>query len=107
MIALYNPYTTFALWTKRPKLVAKAFDASTRNMPKPYNLILIHSSTKLNTIEALPNQHYDKTFSVFTKDVAKQFEAMGLAPNCHGNCLQCRKCYDLNNDTQTIMEILK
>jgi len=104
-IARFNPNTIFALWTKRPSLATRAFTIG--KLPKPSNLILIYSSPYLDKIEDLPNQHFDKVFTVFTKEGAQEFEdSFNIGMNCQGSCLSCLKCYQHNNQT-FIRELVK
>ena len=104
-IARFNPETTFALWTKRPSLATRAFAPG--KPPKPSNLILIYGSPYLDKIEDLPNQYFDKVFTVFTKEGAQEFEdAFNIGMNCHGSCVSCLKCYQ-HNDQTFIRELVK
>ena len=82
---LYNPNTTFTMWTKRKDIVEKVF-AKTK---KPSNLILIYSSPVLNTTAKLP-EGFDKVFTVFAPDQKVEI-------NCMKSCKDCMKCYTKNN----------
>lgn len=88
-----NPTTTFSLWTKEKILVHNVLD----KIEKPKNLILIHSSLMLNKPEKLP-KHYNKVFTVYSKDTKEPI-------NCNKSCMDCLKCYDLNDQTTFIKEI--
>lgn len=92
-IARENPWTTFALWTKRDNIVNKVL----KDEEKPSNLILVYSSTLLDNTAPLP-KWFDKVFSVFTKT------STGI--NCHGACNTCRLCYT-HNDVVFINEVAK
>lgn len=97
-IALKNPNTMFGLWTKRLDIVRKVL----KTMPKPANVILIHSSNLRNVITKLP-KGYDKVFTAHTTKVSK---ANNVNINCHGSCNDCRLCYE-NNGVTYINEISK
>lgn len=90
-IALKNPTTVFGLWTKRTDITRKVL----KTMPKPANVILIHSSLARDTIDALP-AGYDKVFTAHTRKVSK---ANNVAINCHSSCNDCRLCYEHNGVT--------
>jgi len=92
------PGSTFSLWTKRPGLVAQAIK---RHGGKPSNLILIFSNDKeFNKAAALP-PGFDKTFNNQTE------KDKGSPSNCFGACLDCLKCYTLEDKTRHIFEVLK
>lgn len=95
-IASENPGTTFTLWTKRFKLVQSCFNKNS----KPDNLILIHSSYRVNHKEELP-EGFDKVFTVYDKWFAS---ANNITINCHSRCIECRLCYT-KNITDSIREI--
>jgi hypothetical protein len=97
-IALKNPNTTFGLWTKRVDIVRKVL----KTMPKPANVILIHSSATRDVIDALP-AGYDKVFTAHTRSASK---ANNVNINCNSSCNDCRLCYE-HNDTTYINEISK
>lgn len=90
-IALKNPTTTFGLWTKRTDIVLKVL----RSVPKPANVILIHSSVTRDSIDALP-AGYDKVFTAHTR---KAVNTNNVAINCNSACNDCRLCYEHNNVT--------
>lgn len=90
-IALKNPTTMFGLWTKRTDIVKKVL----KTMPKPANVILIHSSTTRDSVDALP-AGYDKVFTAHTRKTSK---ANNVAINCHSACNDCRLCYEHNGVT--------
>jgi len=92
------PSTTFSLWTKRPGLVIKAIE---QHGAKPSNLILIFSNDQeFNKAAALP-PGFDKTFNNQTE------KDKGAPSNCFGACLDCLKCYTLEDPTVNIFEVLK
>ena len=89
-----NYRTTFTLWTKRIGIVNKVL----KEYKKPKNLILIYSSPILNSQCILP-KNFDKVFTGFESDNENI--------NCFGDCLDCRKCYDVNDTTTHINEKIK
>jgi len=89
-IASANPNATFALWTKRFKIVNKYYTKH----PKPDNLILIHSSYKLNNRDMMPSIWYDKVFTVYDRWYASVND---IVINCQERCNECRICYTKNN----------
>tara|TARA_R100000700_G_C3178959_1_gene155030 strand:- start:5732 stop:6328 length:597 start_codon:yes stop_codon:yes gene_type:complete len=92
----YNqPTVTFALWTKRTNLVYEAIS----EVGKPSNLILIYSNAKLDNVMKSVPKHFDKVFNNVTRD--------GETVNCHSKCLDCMKCYTLEDKTQQIVEVVK
>jgi len=96
-LARKNPETTFGFWTKRKDLI-KAVLAM---VSKPANVILIHSSTKMNKIDRLP-AGYDKVFTAHKKSEL----SANVTINCHQKCNDCRLCYS-HNDIVFINEIAK
>lgn len=89
-----QPKTTFSLWTKKKELVVRAL----KKRSKPENMILIYSNPYPNTIAPLPT-YFDKTFNNVTFD--------SLKINCNMKCVECMMCYDKNDKTKTIVEIVK
>lgn len=99
-IAKKNPRTQFSLWTHDPKFIQHAI----KKEGKPSNLILIYSSQKLNKADRKP-KNFDKVFTVYTKDHAKNNH---IDINCGAKkCWDCMKCYDPNDTTTHIKELLK
>jgi len=97
-IAKKNPHCSFALWTKRNDLITKYY--ATRE--KPDNLTLIYSNPKVSTIMRKPPKHFDRTFNnvLEHEHVEKQ--------NCTGQkCKDCRLCYTIGNNVNTIVEMVK
>ena len=100
-IAKHNPRTQFTLWTHDPKKVIAAIK---EEGGKPDNLILIYSSQKLNKIDKLP-MHFDKVFTCYTKDYIKNNT---VDINCgEKKCFDCMTCYDKDNKTVQINELMK
>lgn len=102
-----NPYTSFALWTKRPFLIANTIR---EGYTKPSNLIIIYSSPMIDTPVNLQKLQktfpfVDKAFTVWrTADTAKKH---GVNINCGARaCLKCMKCYRINEHKE-IAELLK
>ena len=81
-----NPNTFFAIWTKRPGFIKKAFK-------KFDNLNHIYSSVKVNVKSKLP-KGFDK---VFTVNTSSYMETKGIVQNCQGKCFTCNICYSKND----------
>lgn len=96
MIAFSNRDTTFALWSKRFKIVDKYYKKHSR----PDNLILIQSSYKVNYEDEL-QEHFNKVFTVYDRWYAS---ANDVVINCHSKCNTCRLCYT-KETTSSIKEI--
>ena len=95
-IARANPKTTFALWTKRPELVA--VDSC------PDNVILVYSSPKINSNSTLP-RGFDKVFTVWN---AEGIELNDVDINCGAkSCLTCQLCYSKTNGVVFVNEKIK
>ena len=92
-IARKNPYTTFALWTKRASITRKRSDI-------PANLILVFSNPKKDRIIGVP-RGFDKVFNNVSKG--------STAPqNCTGQkCIECLACYRKDSGIDTIVEMVK
>jgi len=101
-IALRNPGSRFALWTKRYDLVQEALWAMGG---KPLNLTLIYSNPRLvsdvSEIQAAPPLRFDGVFNVAKKEA--------LVPvNCgKRKCLDCMACYGGEKGLFCIVERLK
>ena len=96
-IAKKNQQTTFCLMTKRPELVIK--------YPKLKNVIYILSSPVINKkVDTKYLDYFDKTFTVYTEDYAKQ---NNIKFNCEGySCIGCRRCYS-RRGCKEIKELLR
>jgi len=95
-----NPKVVFALWSKRLDLIK-------RMVNKPKNLIIVYSSPIINKVSENilnDNKNIDKVFTVFSKDYAKKHS---ITINCEKKCFKCQKCYNLNDKTEYIAEIIK
>ena len=96
-IAKKNPNTTFALWTKRKNIVKKFGKMGADN------LVLIYSEPMINNTSKEIPEEFDRRFTVFTKDFAKDHN---ININCHGkSCMDCLECY--SGEEKYINEIIK
>lgn len=97
-IAMKNPKTKFALYTKEVSKVEKFFDRRER----PDNLRTVYSSMFIDKPIKAQYRHADKVFTVYSK------EAQGSVKiNCgERGCFKCRLCYTKNKVTH-INEALK
>ena len=93
--ALFYPKVTFTLWTKKKSVIQAFFNKN----DKPSNLILIYSNPTVGVIYKKVPKHFDKVFNVV--------EQHGESVNCEGKCIDCLKCYDLNDSTEQITEVIK
>jgi len=87
-IAKKNPETIFVLPTKRKKIVEKFGKQGAENV------ILSYSEPFINHfVEELP-PHFDRRFSVFTKEYSKEND---IEINCGARlCMECLQCYKLD-----------
>ena len=92
-LARKNPYTTFALWTKRASITRKRSDV-------PDNLILVFSNPKVDRVIGVP-RGFHKVFNNVSKG--------STAPqNCTGRkCIECLACYRKDSGTDVIVEMVK
>ena len=93
--ALFYPKVTFTLWTKKKSLIQSFFNKN----DKPSNLLLVFSNPTVGIIYKDVPKYFDKVFNVVEQD--------GDNVNCHGKCIDCMKCYDVNDKTKQIVEIIK
>lgn len=101
-IARKNPGVSFALWSKNPGIVARAFDI----VGKPQNLQFVLSSLNLNTPAAGAARvpYVDKVFTVY--DSADKAPAPGI--NCGArSCFACRRCYTPAAGLEYVNELIK
>ena len=95
LIAEHNSHCNFALWTKRKNIVREVFE----NQPVPFNLILIYSNPKIDSVIKSPPKWFDKVFNNVSKPHSDE--------NCTGQkCKDCLACYEFN-DTNVIIERVK
>jgi hypothetical protein len=95
LIAKHNSHCNFALWTKRKDIVRAVF----KNQPVPFNLILVYSNPKIDSVIKSPPKWFDKVFNNVSKPHSDE--------NCTGQkCKDCLACYEFN-DTNVIIERVK
>jgi hypothetical protein len=99
-ISRKNPFTTFALWTKRKDLVNK-FIRSGGVIPD--NLILIFSNAKTDKVLNKIPAHFDKVFNASESGEVKEGQT-----ECTGkSCMACMACYRKDNGHTIIVEKVK
>ena len=92
-LARKNPYTTFALWTKRASITRKRSDV-------PDNLILVFSNPKVDRVIGVP-RGFHKVFNNVSKGST-------TPQNCTGRkCMECLACYRKDSGTDVIVEMVK
>ena len=92
-LARKNPYTTFALWTKRASITRKRSDV-------PDNLILVFSNPKVDRVIGVP-RGFHKVFNNVSKGSTRP-------QNCTGRkCMECLACYRKDSGTNVIVEMVK
>ncbi len=97
-IAKHNPFTTFALWTKRKDLVNTLLLTQT----KPDNLILIFSNASTKRLLNKVPVNFDKVFNA-----SKTGNVSDSQTKCTGkSCIDCMACYRIN-DHKIIVEKIK
>jgi len=98
-IAKKNPQSVFLLPTKKKAIVGKLGKMGAEN------LILSYSEPLINhLVEELPD-NFDRRFSVFTKEYAKEH---GIDINCAGKrCIECLQCYTIGNNLKFVNEYLR
>ena len=98
-MAIKNPHTTFALWTKRKELIAqyvKEIGAF------PDNLILIFSNASTKRVLKKVPKHFHKVFNA-----SKTGNVPEGATECTGkSCASCMACYRIN-EHKIIVEKVK
>lgn len=101
-IARYNPHCNFAIWTKNPEIMKKAFEMGYK---KPKNLIIIGSSLMINIKSDFSKYDFiDKTFTVYDNNAIQE---NNININCGArSCINCLKCYKKNGINE-ISEKLK
>jgi len=93
--ALFYPQVTFTLWTKKKALIQSFFDKQN----KPDNLILIYSNEIVGTVYKSVPKYFDKVFNVVSHG--------NHVINCDAKCIDCMKCYNVNDTTKQIIEKIK
>lgn len=96
-IAETNPDTTFALWTKRLSVVRQG------GIIKRDNIIYVYSTPKLDEASPKLPEGFDKVFSVYSRQYAKD---KNVQINCAKLCFTCQLCY-AKNDTHIVNELIK
>lgn len=86
-IANKSPWCTFALWTKNPALMDHAIQA----LGKPGNMIIVLSSSHLNTVDTAAYPWIDHIFTVYdSATIARD----NIDINCGSrSCRTCMRCY--------------
>ena len=93
--ALSYPKVTFTLWTKKRGVIQAFFN----KQKKPDNLLLIFSNDKIDCVYKKVPKHFDKVFNVVSKKNSHV--------NCEGKCIDCLKCYDTQDKSEQIIEVIK
>ena len=97
-IAKKNPFTTFALWTKRKDIVSKYVKSDSL----PANMIMIFSSAKTDKPTTTVPVNFHKVFNGTVSGEVKKGQT-----KCTGkSCIDCMACYRINEHT-IIVEALK
>lgn len=98
-----NPEMNFALWTKRPELIAEVLNLGFK---KPENLNIIWSTLLINGTPQIGRYDFvDGYFTVYTKEYAEEHN---IKINCGGAlCAECLECYDAHDGIFIINELLK
>lgn len=103
-LALFKPDKTITLYTKRLNLINNAIKRQSHAV-KPDNLIIVYSNPLLDKpITKIPQnnmyKYVDKIFNVMSTENNKI--------NCGAkNCNKCRLCYNKNNNTNIIYEMVR
>lgn len=107
-----NKHCTFALWTKNAWIIETALNDY--KLQKPGNLIIIASVETVNNHfvldetalnENLVYSFIDKVFAVYNRKYA---EENNIPIKCgKKKCIDCMKCYSLDNDDFVITEAVK
>ena len=99
-IAIKNPFTTFALWTKRKNLVNEYIRTGG---VIPDNFILIYSNPKTDKVLSKIPVHFDKVFNASDSGEVKEGQT-----ECTGkSCMSCMACYRKGNGHNIIVEKVK
>ena len=100
-IAKKNPFTTFALWTKRTNLVHEYVK---EYGPMPDNLIMIYSNPKTHIVQHKIPTHFDKVFNALERNA---ITAAGETDCTGESCIKCMACYRKGNNQDVIVEHIK
>ena len=105
LICRMNSKVQFALWTKNPEFIAKAMQEY--RITKPENLVIVYSSSKLNTPENDVLEKYDFIDKAFTVYDTEGIAADHVKINCGArDCKKCGRCYSKRTGA-TVSEKLK
>ena len=95
-----NPQTVFALWTKHLAVINRG------GIIKRRNLIYVYSTPMLNELKPEKPKGFRRVFSVFSRPFIRENKQVEI--NCQGkSCIGCRLCYDLDDDTVFVNEIIQ
>lgn len=102
-ICYKNPSINFAIWTKRPELIASVLNSG---ISKPENINIIWSTLMINgTPNTTKYDFVDGYFTVYTPEYAEEHN---IEINCGGRlCNDCLNCYDYHDGIFIINELLK
>lgn len=98
-IAVVNPHTTFALWTKRKDIVARYVS----RYCIPDNLVMIFSNASTSRVLNKVPVNFDKVFNASESGTVKPGQTECTAKSC----IDCMACYRKDNGHQIIVEKLK
>lgn len=91
-----NPYTRFALWTKRKDIVRQVISDG---YEIPNNLVMVYSNHRVNDIQISPPKNFDIIFNVVENIDDERI-------NCGTKkCIDCLACY--TKSETVIVEALK
>jgi len=91
-----NPFTRFALWTKRTNLVQKVLELG---YDIPDNLVMVFSNPQIDKIQIAPPENFDIVFNVISDKEDNRI-------NCGSRkCIDCLVCY--TNSVDCVVEALK
>ena len=97
-LAIKNPHTTFAIWSKRKDIV----NSVNKTRETPSNVILIFSNAIIDNVSYTPPKYFHKVFNNVS-DTHKEEEQ-----NCTGQiCIECMACYKLDSGINVIIEAEK
>ena len=98
-IARKNPFTTFALWTKRIGYVRKWLKGN----DKMDNIIFVYSNPSTTKKMTAPPKGFDKVFNSLYNDDCASGETL-----CTGiSCIDCMACYRHNEHTVIVEKVKK
>jgi len=96
-IARKNPFTTFAIWTKRIGFIRK-WKKSNKNLD---NVVFIYSNPSTEKKMTRPPKGFDKVFNALYNDDISNGETL-----CTGvSCIDCMACYRHNEHTVIVEKV--